>query len=90
MPVKVASGNVNRALRCFALFYVVFRGCHRLPRSDFGCFAETGELPAAYEIGPGAAWVVGEPEAVGGDDDVEALEHEAYFRAGNSRSKLRR
>lgn len=68
----------------------MFYGCHGLACVDFGCHSETGEFPASYEIGPGAARVIGEPEAVSRDDCVEALEHEAYCRVGSARSKLRR
>ena len=75
---------------CLALIDIVFYGRHGLAGINFGCLSETGEFPASYEIGPGAAWVVGEPEAVGGDDCVEALEHVTHCRMGAARSKLRR
>ena len=42
----------------------------RMPHSD-GCrFPKPNEFPGADEIGPRAARIIGQPPAVGGEDDV--------------------
>src|SRR5687767_6719523 len=44
-------------------------------RVDFRRRSVSEEVPCPDEVGPRAAGVVGEPETVGAEDDVEAEEH---------------
>ena len=44
-------------------------------RADFRGAAEPEEFEIADAIGPRAARIVGQPESVGGKDEVEAQDH---------------
>jgi hypothetical protein len=75
LPIEDHWSKDKRSLRSIAKGGVILTIRHAARGGDFGCGAESEQLPAANEVGPTAALVIWEPESVGGDDDVMRENH---------------